>query len=137
VKIKRLAAAAAPVGAAVLATSYVTAPPAEAAPASKGAILCYYDLCLQTQGINSDGACVSTWAYNENFYGHFELSSTYGWHANTDNETWKGGGPGSEFYSVPYAETGLVAKEWKYADGKYTEIAHISFAVHSAGLNIC
>jgi hypothetical protein len=140
VKIKRLAAAAAPVGAAVLVTSYVAAPPAEAAPAGKGAILCDLDLCLQTDGVSPNGACVTTWAYNQTFYGHFELSVSNGfWVENTANESWRGGGPGSEFFGVPFAGANIVAKEWKYnrTTRKYTEIAHISFAVHSAGLNAC
>jgi hypothetical protein len=140
-KIKRLAAAAAPVGAAVLATSYVAAPPAQAAPASKGAILCSGDLCIQTDGLEPSGdACVETWANDQTFYGHFEISTSDGQFVeNTANESWKAGGTGSEFWSVPYFSPPVIARAWEYnkSTKKYNRIGKVSFGVDQAGLNSC
>jgi hypothetical protein len=137
VKIKRLAAAAAPVGAAVLAASYVAAPPADAAALSVGKELCANDLCVQTIGMLSDAyACIDLWAFNQTFYGHFELSVSNTFVSNTNNSTFV---PGEkvEFYWGYWNGANIVAKEWKDVNGHYTEIAHVSFGVNPSGLNKC
>jgi hypothetical protein len=70
-------------------------------PEAKGSILCYGDLCLQTDSVGSDSADVETWANNHNFTGHFEMIAPGGQVFNSPTETWKAGGKGYEFENLP------------------------------------
>jgi hypothetical protein len=129
-KIKRLAAAAVPVGAAVLGTTGLTATPASASPDVPAAapIICTgYYICVE--GVSPYCTSVNAWADNITFYGHFELSANDGkWVRNSSTRSWPHGGRHYTFHSV-LSNTPLTIKAWKEnkTTHKFTNVDELSF----------
>jgi hypothetical protein len=140
VKLKRLAAVAAPVGAAVLGSGFLAAPPAGASPEANaspdtGSIICNGDLCAQTVCYDkaNDSYHMNAWAYTRSFFGHFELQAPYGFHdgksyENSYTSIWPAGG-------THYTFTGEYAGSGKYTmtawsgpfSGHYYKIGQLKY----------
>jgi hypothetical protein len=144
-KIKRLAAAAAPVGIALLGSTCLAAAPASASSESKviassgGEILCSGDLCLQTVCSALSIGSVNTWAYYKTFYGHFEMSAPDDHYLrNSPTRSWPAGGTHSTFYGVP-TSTPVAATAWEEnkTTHKYTDLGTIGFTINYGDQPVC
>lgn len=127
-KIKRLAVAAAPVGAVVLGSTFIAAPPAHA-----GEVVCKGDICVQTRCYDhaNDSFYIDAWANNKTFYGHFQMYDDGGyWGANSPTRSWPAGGTHYTFHAAysPGFEIG-IAWEYNKTTHKYTNIGQKSFDV--------
>jgi hypothetical protein len=104
-------------------------------PAAEGAILCNGDLCIQNEGYIGNYVQVNAWAWNKNFFGHFELAWPGGHYANSTPNEWWYGDDGAHVFIVPivceYPFT-YIATAWRYTGGHYYQDGKVSF-----GLDIC
>jgi hypothetical protein len=97
---------------------------------AKGAILCSGDLCLQNDGVYGDRVTVTEWAYNRNFFGHFELADEAGDVANSHQNWWYGGGRGWAFQNFPaHCNLLYAGAAWRYTHGHYYLNGSIYFRV--------
>jgi hypothetical protein len=119
-------------GAATRPASAATQPRPAGAITAAGAILCSGDLCLQNDGFyNGAYVVVTEWAYNSNFYGHFELADAAGDVGNSTggNKWWYAGGKGYGFLFPIHCGTTYTGTAWRYTGGHYYVNGRINFGV--------
>jgi hypothetical protein len=151
VKMKRLAAAAAPVGVAVLGSGLLAAHPADASPArpaavpAVGGIDCHGDLCVQTICYDSyyDSFHVNTWANTRGFYGHFEIFTYNGYingkAYNSPTSVWPAGGMHHTFKGLDAGPNDYQATAWSqaYKGAPYHDIGRASFSASPSNEPAC
>jgi serine/threonine protein kinase len=91
-------------------------------------IYCSGDVCAQLQSISGGTATIKTWAFDENFYGHFEMITPEGQVYNSSpNQVWLKGGLGYYFH-VPNEANNFTAVAWRNDYGShYTLTGQVSF----------
>ena len=94
-----------------------------------GNIYCSGDVCAQVQNISGGTATIRTWAYDENFYGHFEMITPEGQVYNSSgNQMWPAGGPGYYLFNVPNEADNYTEIAWRYDHGRhYALTGQVSF----------
>lgn len=119
-------------GMATVPASASTPRPAEV-PAAKGAILCSGDLCIQNDGYGPNYVVVSAWAYNKNFFGHFEMAEGSYYQNSTGGNKWWYAGRGAYAFVMPLQCTySYVGTAWRYTGGHYYVGGRVTF-----GLGVC
>lgn len=137
-RLGRLGMGVAAVALAVPAMALSTSGDAHAATARMGIpngdIVCGGDLCIQTNSVNTTActAVVAAWANTSTFYGHFELSISGGFVANSNTQTWPAGGQNYKFnvHFNPHAE--YEATAWGYNGGQYQNLGTVDFTINDA-----